>query len=56
MAGVARTSRSAFHAHFNVVTAMSPFEFRTQLWMQEARRLKVAEEMNAASAGVLRGI
>jgi AraC-like DNA-binding protein len=51
MADVARMSRSTFHAHFKAVTAMSPLEFRTQLRMQEARRLMVAEGMDAASAG-----
>jgi len=51
MADVARMSRSAFHAHFKAVTSMSPLEFRTQLRMQEARRLMVAEGMDAASAG-----
>jgi AraC-like DNA-binding protein len=51
MADVARMSRSTFHAHFKAVTAMSPLEFRTQLRMQEARRLMGAEGMDAASAG-----
>lgn len=51
MADVARMSRSSFHAHFKAVTAMSPLEFRTQLRMQEARRLMVAEGLDAASAG-----
>lgn len=51
MADVARMSRSTFHAHFKAVTAMSPLEFRTQLRMQEARRLMVADGLDAASAG-----
>jgi AraC-like DNA-binding protein len=51
MADVASMSRSTFHAHFKAVTSMSPLEFRTQLRMQEARRLMVAEGMDAASAG-----
>lgn len=51
MAEVARMSRSTFHARFKAVTAMSPLEFRTQLRMQEARRLMVAEGLDAASAG-----
>jgi transcriptional regulator GlxA family with amidase domain len=33
------------------VTAMSPIEFRTQLCVQEARRLMVSNAMDAASAG-----
>ncbi len=44
-------SRSTFHAHFKAVTAMSPLEFRSQLRLQEARRLMVAEAVDAAGAG-----
>jgi len=51
LADVAGMSRSAFHAHFKAVTAMSPLDFRAQLRMQEARRLMVGEGMDAASAG-----
>jgi AraC-like DNA-binding protein len=50
-ADIAGMSRSSFHLHFRAVTAMSPIEFRTQLRMQEARRLMVIEAMDAASAG-----
>ena len=48
MAGM---SRSTFHAHFRAITAMSPLEFRTQLRMQEARRLMVGDGLDAANAG-----
>lgn len=51
LAEVAGMSRSAFHAHFKAVTAMSPLDFRGQLRMQEARRLMVGEGMDAATAG-----
>ncbi|MET1080701.1 MAG: AraC family transcriptional regulator [Pseudomonas sp.] len=51
VADIAGMSRSTFHAHFKAVTAMSPLEFRTQLRLQEARRLLVAEAMDAAGAG-----
>jgi AraC-like DNA-binding protein len=51
MADVAGMSRSTFHARFRAVTSLSPLAFRTQLRMQEARRLMVAEGMDAASAG-----
>jgi AraC-like DNA-binding protein len=51
VADVAGMSRSNFHAHFKAVTSMSPLEFRTQLRLQEARRIMVAEAMDAASAG-----
>jgi AraC-like DNA-binding protein len=51
VADVAGMSRSSFHAHFKAVTSMSPLEFRDQLRLQEARRMMVAESMDAASAG-----
>ena len=51
VADVAGMSRSTFYAHFKAVTSMSPLEFRTQLRLQEARRLMVAEAMDAAGAG-----
>lgn len=44
-------STSSFHHHFKAVTAMSPLQFQKQLQLQEARRLLLAEEMDAASAG-----
>ncbi|MBX8516010.1 AraC family transcriptional regulator [Pseudomonas cichorii] len=51
VAGIAGMSRSNFHAHFKAVTSMSPLEFRSQLRLQEARRLMVAEALDAAGAG-----
>ncbi|WP_339530380.1 AraC family transcriptional regulator [Pseudomonas mucidolens] len=51
IADLAGMSRSTFHAHFKAVTAMSPLEFRSQLRLQEARRLMVAEALDAAGAG-----
>ncbi|MBJ7221967.1 MULTISPECIES: AraC family transcriptional regulator [unclassified Brenneria] len=54
-AEVAGMSRSTFHLHFKAVTTMSPLEFRTQLRMQEARRLMVSDAADAASAGFLVG-
>lgn len=51
VARVAGMSRSSFHAHFKAVTAMSPLDFRTQLRMQEARRLMVNDGLDAADAG-----
>ncbi|XOK14358.1 AraC family transcriptional regulator [Agrobacterium tumefaciens] len=50
-AEVAGMSRSTFHAHFKAVTNMSPLEFRTQLRLQEARRLMLSEGLDAATAG-----
>ena len=51
LADIAGMSRSTFHAHFKAVTSMSPLEFRSQLRLQEARRLMVAEDLDAAGAG-----
>lgn len=51
IADIAGMSRSTLHAHFKAVTAMSPLEFRSQLRLQEARRLMVAHAFDAAGAG-----
>jgi AraC-like DNA-binding protein len=44
-------STSAFHQHFKAVTAMTPLQFQKQLRLQEARRLMLGEDLDAASAG-----
>jgi AraC-like DNA-binding protein len=44
-------SISGFHHHFRAVTAMSPLQFQKQLRLQEARRLMLGEDLDAASAG-----
>lgn len=44
-------SVSGFHHHFKAVTAMSPLQFQKQLRLQEARRLLVGEDLDAATAG-----
>jgi AraC-like DNA-binding protein len=44
-------SVSGFHHHFKAVTAMSPLQFQKQLRLQEARRLMLGEDVDAASAG-----
>src|SRR5262245_35371113 len=44
-------SVSGFHHHFKSVTAMSPLQFHKQIRLQEARRLMLGEELDAASAG-----
>jgi AraC-like DNA-binding protein len=52
--GVARElgmSVSGFHHHFKAVTAMSPLQFQKRVRLQEARRLMLAEHLDAASAG-----
>lgn len=44
-------SVSSFHHHFKMVTAMSPLQFQKRLRLQEARRLMLGEQLDAASAG-----
>jgi len=45
-------SVSGFHHHFKAVTAMSPLQFQKQLRLQEARRILLGENLDAASAGL----
>jgi AraC-like DNA-binding protein len=44
-------SVSGFHHHFKSVTSMSPLQFQKQIRLQEARRLMLGEDFDAASAG-----
>jgi AraC-like DNA-binding protein len=44
-------SVSGLHHHFKAVTAMSPLQFQKQLRLQEARRLLLAGDVDAATAG-----
>ncbi len=44
-------SVSSFHHHFKAITAMSPLQFQKQMRLQEARRLMLGEDLDAASAG-----
>jgi AraC-like DNA-binding protein len=44
-------SVSSFHSHFKAVTSMSPLQFQKQLRLQEARRLMLAEDLDAGEAG-----
>jgi AraC-like DNA-binding protein len=43
-------SPSGFHEHFKAVTALSPLQFQKRLRLQEARRLLLGEDLDAASA------
>jgi len=43
-------SVSGFHHHFKAVTAISPLQFQKRLRLQEARRLMLGENLDAASA------
>jgi AraC-like DNA-binding protein len=54
IAGIARKlgmSISGFHHHFKAVTAMSPLQFQKELRLQEAQRLLLAGDVDAATAG-----
>ena len=44
-------SVSSFHHHFKAVTAMSPVQFQKRMRLQEARRLMLSENLDAARAG-----
>jgi AraC-like DNA-binding protein len=44
-------SVSGFHHQFKAVTGMSPLQFQKQLRLQEARRLMIGEDLDAATAG-----
>jgi AraC-like DNA-binding protein len=43
-------SVSGFHHHFKAVTAMSPLQYQKRLRLQEARRLMLSEDFEAAFA------
>ncbi|HET9814676.1 MAG TPA: AraC family transcriptional regulator [Xanthobacteraceae bacterium] len=51
LARAAHMSPSSFHAHFKRVTAMSPLQYQKLLRLQEARRLLMADAVDAATAG-----
>src|SRR5439155_836391 len=44
-------SASGLHHQFKTVTAMTPLQFQKQLRLQEARRLMLGEDIDAANAG-----
>jgi AraC-like DNA-binding protein len=44
-------STSGLHHQFKSVTALTPLQFQKQLRLQEARRLMLGEDLDAASAG-----
>ncbi|MFI5410043.1 AraC family transcriptional regulator N-terminal domain-containing protein [Kaistia sp. UC242_56] len=50
LAEIAGMSPSSFHQHFRAVTSLSPLQFQKQLRLIEARRLMLAEGVNASSA------
>jgi AraC-like DNA-binding protein len=46
----ARMSVSTFHHHFKALTAMSPLQYQKRLRLTEARRLMLAENLDASTA------
>lgn len=47
----AHMSASTFHRHFKAVTSMSPLQYQKQIRLQEARRLLLTGQADAASVG-----
>jgi AraC-like DNA-binding protein len=45
-----KMSPSAFHLHFKEVTTLSPLQYQKRLRLQEARRLMLGDECDAARA------
>lgn len=50
LAATAHLSPSSLHQHFKAVTAVSPLQFQKQLRLHEARRLMLAEGLDAVVA------
>jgi transcriptional regulator GlxA family with amidase domain len=50
LAKQANMSKSAFHENFRVMTSMSPLQFQKWLRLNEARRLMLAERIDASTA------
>lgn len=44
-------SVASFHRHFKAVTTMIPLQYRTQIRLQEARRLTIVESRTAGAIG-----
>lgn len=51
LAQVAGMSTPSFHRHFRAATMMSPLQYRNRIRLQEARRLMLNTNMDAAEAG-----
>jgi len=50
LASLSNMSRSSLHHHFKALTAMTPLQYQKQLRLQEARRLMLVTDTDAASA------
>lgn len=51
LAEIAQMSSSTFYEHFRTMTALSPLQYQKRLRLQEARRLMLSDDLDAASAG-----
>lgn len=49
LAGAASMSVTSFHRHFKAITLMTPVQYRTQIRLQEARRLLLSERKPAGA-------
>lgn len=50
LADAVSMSKSSLHHHFKALTSMSPLQYQKTLRLQEARRLMLVEQLDAASA------
>ena len=50
LAELAKMSASALHGHFKAITGMSPLQYQKQIRLQEARRLLLSDQSDAAGA------
>jgi len=50
LAAMANMSPSSFHSHFRSMTSFSPLQYQKHLRLQEARRLMLAEDLDATRA------
>jgi len=50
LASMANMSPSSFHSHFRSMTSFSPLQYQKHLRLQEARRLMLAEDLDATRA------
>lgn len=50
LAELAHMSVSALHSHFKAITGMSPLQYQKQIRLQEARRLLLSDQSDAAGA------
>jgi len=51
LANIAGMSVTSFHRHFKAVTLMTPLQYRTQIRLQEARRILLSQRQTAGVPG-----